>query len=86
MDRFYRYLTTVPVFLTSRYLSRSHIDLSQVDRYFKLAKEPSHKDTYHQITIDIPRTNPSVPLFQQKLIQVRSFFRTAANKTLINRN
>lgn len=40
-----------------------------VDRYFKLAKEPSHKDTYHQITIDIPRTNPSVPLFQQKLIQ-----------------
>lgn len=40
-----------------------------VDRYFKLAKEASHHETYHQIQIDIPRTNPSIPLFQQKKVQ-----------------
>jgi len=40
-----------------------------VERYFKLAQEGSHHDTYHQIQIDIPRTNPSIPLFQQKKVQ-----------------
>jgi len=40
-----------------------------VDRYFKLAQEASHHETYHQIQIDIPRTNPSIPLFQQKKVQ-----------------
>lgn len=41
-----------------------------VDRYFKLSTEDSHKDTYHQIKIDIPRTNPSIGLYQQAQIQV----------------
>lgn len=40
-----------------------------VDRYFKLSVEDSHKDTYHQIKIDIPRTNPSIGLYQQTQIQ-----------------
>jgi len=40
-----------------------------VDRYFKLRVEDNHKETYHQIKIDIPRTNPSIELYQQPKIQ-----------------
>lgn len=40
-----------------------------VDRYFKLKTEENHKDTYHQIKIDIPRTNPSIVLYQQERVQ-----------------
>lgn len=31
--------------------------------------DPVHKDTFRQIHIDIPRMNPCIPLFQQKLVQ-----------------
>lgn len=34
-----------------------------------MKSDPVHKDTFRQIHIDVPRMNPSVPLFQQPLVQ-----------------
>ena len=28
-----------------------------------------HKDTFRQINIDVPRMNPSIPLFSQSIVQ-----------------
>ncbi|XP_077995260.1 TBC1 domain family member 22B-like [Glandiceps talaboti] len=36
-----------------------------IDQYFETRHELTHKDTYRQIHIDIPRTNPLMPLFHQ---------------------
>ncbi|XP_070573180.1 TBC1 domain family member 22B-like isoform X2 [Ptychodera flava] len=38
---------------------------SFIDQYYETRHEPIHRDTYRQIHIDIPRTNPLMPLFHQ---------------------
>ncbi|EDV28990.1 uncharacterized protein TRIADDRAFT_19492 [Trichoplax adhaerens] len=42
---------------------------SYVVKYYPLRNDPSFQETFRQIQIDIPRTNPLVPLFQQPLVQ-----------------
>ncbi|XP_051950331.1 TBC1 domain family member 22B-like isoform X3 [Xyrauchen texanus] len=40
-----------------------------IEQYYHSRTDENHKDTYRQIHIDIPRTNPLIPLFQQALVQ-----------------
>ncbi|NXT87428.1 TB22B protein, partial [Anhinga rufa] len=40
-----------------------------IQQYYDSRNEEHHQDTYRQIHIDIPRTNPLIPLFQQPLVQ-----------------
>nr|DBA33921.1 TPA: hypothetical protein GDO54_001540 [Pyxicephalus adspersus] len=40
-----------------------------IEQYYDSRNEEHHEDTYRQIHIDIPRTNPLIPLFQQPLVQ-----------------
>ncbi|KAM8975302.1 TBC1 domain family member 22B isoform 2-T2 [Pelodytes ibericus] len=40
-----------------------------IEQYYDSRNEENHQDTYRQIHIDIPRTNPLIPLFQQPLVQ-----------------
>ncbi|XP_074609684.1 TBC1 domain family member 22A-like isoform X3 [Acropora palmata] len=40
-----------------------------VMRYYSTRYEDTYSDTFRQIHIDIPRTNPLIPLFQQPLVQ-----------------
>ena len=40
-----------------------------VTRYFPTRHDEENKGLFHQICIDIPRTNPSVPTFQQEVVQ-----------------
>ncbi|CAM9138616.1 unnamed protein product [Bubo scandiacus] len=42
---------------------------SFIQQYYDSRDEEHHQDTYRQIHIDIPRTNPLIPLFQQSLVQ-----------------
>lgn len=52
-------------------LERKRIDYQAlVKQYFHVdARDESQQDTFRQIHIDVPRMNPHVPLFQQKLVQ-----------------
>ncbi|KAK2898034.1 TBC1 domain family member 22B isoform X2 [Channa argus] len=40
-----------------------------IEQYYHSRTDEHHKDTYRQIHIDIPRTNPLIPLFQQAAVQ-----------------
>ncbi|KAE8623317.1 hypothetical protein XENTR_v10005561 [Xenopus tropicalis] len=40
-----------------------------IEQYYDSRNEEHHQDTYRQIHIDIPRTNPLIPLFQQAIVQ-----------------
>ncbi|XP_072017563.1 TBC1 domain family member 22B-like [Amphiura filiformis] len=40
-----------------------------VDQYYDTRHDPQHQDMFRQIHIDIPRTNPLIPLFQQPVVQ-----------------
>jgi len=40
-----------------------------VDQYFNNKEEDIHKDTFRQISIDVPRMSPLVGLFQQRCVQ-----------------
>ncbi|XP_041092051.1 TBC1 domain family member 22B-like isoform X3 [Polyodon spathula] len=40
-----------------------------IEQYYDSRNEEHHQDTYRQIHIDIPRTNPLIPLFQQAPVQ-----------------
>lgn len=40
-----------------------------IQQYYDSRNEEHHQDTYRQIHIDIPRTNPLIPLFQQASVQ-----------------
>ncbi|XP_072292292.1 TBC1 domain family member 22B-like isoform X2 [Eucyclogobius newberryi] len=40
-----------------------------IEQYYDSRSEEPHRDTYRQIHIDIPRTNPLIPLFQQPAVQ-----------------
>ncbi|XP_007892457.1 TBC1 domain family member 22B isoform X1 [Callorhinchus milii] len=40
-----------------------------IKQYYDSRNEEHHQDTYRQIHIDIPRTNPLIPLFQQPSVQ-----------------
>ncbi|XP_032898434.1 TBC1 domain family member 22B isoform X1 [Amblyraja radiata] len=40
-----------------------------IEQYYDSRNEEHHQDTYRQIHIDIPRTNPLIPLFQQPAVQ-----------------
>ncbi|XP_075470239.1 TBC1 domain family member 22B isoform X2 [Ascaphus truei] len=40
-----------------------------IEQYYDSRNEEHHQDTYRQIHIDIPRTNPLILLFQQPLVQ-----------------
>ncbi|XP_013871772.1 TBC1 domain family member 22B [Austrofundulus limnaeus] len=40
-----------------------------IEQYYHSITDEQHKDTYRQIHIDIPRTNPLIPLFQQPTVQ-----------------
>ncbi|MBN3275231.1 TB22B protein, partial [Polyodon spathula] len=40
-----------------------------IEQYYESRNEEHHQDTYRQIHIDIPRTNPLIPLFQQASVQ-----------------
>lgn len=52
-------------------LERKRLDYQKlVDQYFHVdSRDEAQQDTYRQIHIDVPRMNPHVPLFQQKLVQ-----------------
>lgn len=52
-------------------LERKRIDYEVlVKQYFHAeVRDESEQETYRQIHIDVPRMNPQVPLFQQKLVQ-----------------
>ncbi|XP_071509573.1 TBC1 domain family member 22B-like [Diadema antillarum] len=41
-----------------------------VDQYYETRHDAQHKNMFHQIHIDIPRTNPLIPLFQEPVVQV----------------
>ncbi|XP_028308789.1 TBC1 domain family member 22B [Gouania willdenowi] len=40
-----------------------------IEQYYHSRADEQYKDTYRQIHIDIPRTNPLIPLFQQPTVQ-----------------
>uniref|UniRef100_A0A1A8BS20 TBC1 domain family, member 22a n=1 Tax=Nothobranchius kadleci TaxID=1051664 RepID=A0A1A8BS20_NOTKA len=40
-----------------------------IQQYYNSRNDENHQDTYRQIHIDIPRTNPLIPLFQQASVQ-----------------
>ncbi|KAG7252270.1 hypothetical protein CRUP_033229, partial [Coryphaenoides rupestris] len=40
-----------------------------IEQYYHSRTDEHYKDTYRQIHIDIPRTNPLIPLFQQPTVQ-----------------
>ncbi|KAG7454405.1 hypothetical protein MATL_G00259420 [Megalops atlanticus] len=40
-----------------------------IQQYYDSRNDQHHQDTYRQIHIDIPRTNPLIPLFQQASVQ-----------------
>uniref|UniRef100_A0A3B4AF50 Rab-GAP TBC domain-containing protein n=1 Tax=Periophthalmus magnuspinnatus TaxID=409849 RepID=A0A3B4AF50_9GOBI len=40
-----------------------------IEQYYDSRSDEPHRDTYRQIHIDIPRTNPLIPLFQQPAVQ-----------------
>ncbi|XP_797601.2 TBC1 domain family member 22B [Strongylocentrotus purpuratus] len=40
-----------------------------VDQYYDTRNDAQHKNMFHQIHIDIPRTNPLIPLFQEPVVQ-----------------
>ena len=40
-----------------------------VEQYYPTRLEPLHQETFRQIHIDIPRTNPLIPIFQQEVLQ-----------------
>uniref|UniRef100_A0A1A8NRE9 TBC1 domain family, member 22B n=2 Tax=Nothobranchius TaxID=28779 RepID=A0A1A8NRE9_9TELE len=40
-----------------------------IEQYYHSRTDENYKDTYRQIHIDIPRTNPLIPLFQQPAVQ-----------------
>lgn len=40
-----------------------------IEHYYHSRTDEHYKDTYRQIHIDIPRTNPLIPLFQQPAVQ-----------------
>lgn len=42
---------------------------SLVKQYYDTERDETYQDTYHQIHIDVPRMNPSIPLFQQDTVQ-----------------
>lgn len=42
---------------------------SLVKQYYDTERDETYEDTYHQIHIDVPRMNPSIPLFQQDIVQ-----------------
>nr|XP_040227194.2 TBC1 domain family member 22B [Anopheles coluzzii]XP_040227195.2 TBC1 domain family member 22B [Anopheles coluzzii] len=52
-------------------LERKRVDYRKlVQQYFDAdSRDESQQDTYRQIHIDVPRMNPHVALFQQKLVQ-----------------
>lgn len=41
-----------------------------VDKYYYTEHDENNRDIQHQIKIDVPRMNPSIPLFQQKTVQI----------------
>lgn len=41
-----------------------------VDKYYYTDHDETNRDIQHQINIDVPRMNPSIPLFQQKTVQI----------------
>ncbi|CAG9855309.1 unnamed protein product [Phyllotreta striolata] len=43
---------------------------SLVEKYYYVEHDETNRDIQHQINIDVPRMNPSIPLFQQKTVQV----------------
>lgn len=42
---------------------------SLVNKYYYADHDENERDIKHQINIDVPRMNPTVPLFQQKTVQ-----------------
>eukprot|EP01135_Chromosphaera_perkinsii_P012462 Nk52_evm73s2657 gene=Nk52_evmTU73s2657 len=40
-----------------------------VEQYFETRKQENNKGIFHQIHIDVPRTNPNVSIFQQPTVQ-----------------
>ncbi|XP_071960830.1 TBC1 domain family member 22B-like isoform X2 [Antedon mediterranea] len=40
-----------------------------IEQYYHTKTEPHNEEMFRQIHIDIPRTNPLIPLFQQELVQ-----------------
>ncbi|KAL5015050.1 hypothetical protein ScPMuIL_009320 [Solemya velum] len=42
---------------------------SFIDQYYDTRLQEMHQDTFRQIHIDIPRMNPLIPIFQQKVVQ-----------------
>ncbi|CAH1964463.1 unnamed protein product [Acanthoscelides obtectus] len=41
-----------------------------VEKYYYTEHDETNRDIQHQINIDVPRMNPSIPLFQQKTVQL----------------
>lgn len=40
-----------------------------IEQYYPTRTDPQHIDTFKQICVDVPRMNPDISLFQQKLVQ-----------------
>ncbi|KAJ8923737.1 hypothetical protein NQ315_010318 [Exocentrus adspersus] len=41
-----------------------------VEKYYYTEHDETNRDIQHQINIDVPRMNPSIPLFQQRTVQL----------------
>lgn len=54
--------------------------LKLIDQYYHMRDDSIHKDTFRQIHIDVPRMNPSIPLFQQSIVQEVSGYGQAFSK------
>ncbi|XP_034305274.1 TBC1 domain family member 22B isoform X3 [Magallana gigas] len=48
---------------------KRHEYFSFIEQYYDTRHQEMHQDTFRQIHIDIPRMNPLVAIFQQKLVQ-----------------
>ncbi|XP_072401948.1 TBC1 domain family member 22B [Diabrotica undecimpunctata] len=49
---------------------KRHDYWSLVEKYYYTEHDETNRDIQHQINIDVPRMNPSIPLFQQKTVQI----------------
>lgn len=49
---------------------KRHDYWSLVEKYYYAEHDETNRDIQHQINIDVPRMNPSIPLFQQETVQI----------------
>uniref|UniRef100_A0A3Q3CKR2 TBC1 domain family, member 22B n=1 Tax=Haplochromis burtoni TaxID=8153 RepID=A0A3Q3CKR2_HAPBU len=55
-----------------------------IEQYYHSRTDEHYKDTYRQIHIDIPRTNPLIPLFQQPAVQEVRLLKSSSNISVVS--